>query len=183
MAKRHRYSSDYEVLETEHQGKKKIKYKTELVYKGKYYIVETKQDLAKKLQVIQMISMLLIACIYGFLGFLNHGGSHVIYVSLPYIIIFLPIYYGIMGSVKYLNVSNRMTTMEYERSVIRLKKSSLLILIFSITTCIGQSIYLIRNGKKASNQLELLFLLGMIFIIFLVFASMRNQAKLQIREE
>lgn len=184
MSKKHKYRSDYEVHETELPGRKQPKYKKELKYIGKYYVIETKETEVKTLKWMSILCMLLIAGIFLGLGFLNNQGSRLIYVILPYIIMFLPIYYGIIGSLKLLSLKERVTLLEYERSSVRVKKSSLSLTVISIATAIGEGVFLLRNlGKQSDNSLDYVFFAGVIIILILSLLCLRIQARIQVKEE
>ncbi len=184
MSNKHKYRSDYEVHETQLPGQKHTKFKKELKYVGKYYVLVKKDTEIKPLKWLSILCILLIAGIFLGLGFLNNQGSRLIYVILPYVIMFLPIYYGIMGSVKLLSLKERMTVLEYERSSVRIKKSTLSLTVMAITTAIGEGIFLIRNlDKKSEISLDFAFFVGVIIILILSFLVLRIQAKIQVIEE
>lgn len=184
MSKKHKYRSDYEVHETQIPGRKQPKYKKELKYVGKYHVLETKESEFKTLKWMNMLSMILIAGIFLGLGLLNNQGSRLLYVILPYIIMFLPIYYGILGSIKLLSLKERLTVIEYERSSVRVKKSSLSLTVMSIATAIGEGVYLLRNVEKhGEKSLDYIFFAGVIFILVFSLFTLRIQAKIQVKEE
>lgn len=184
MSNKHKYRSDYEVHETQLPGRDKPKYKKELKYIGKYYIRLTNEPEFKAISKLSILCMLLIAGIFLGLGYLNNQGSRLIYVILPYIIMFLPIYYGIMGSLKMLRVKERMTVLEYERSSVRIKKSSLSLTVMAIATAMGEGIFLLRNLDQQSKiATDYFFFAGVIIILILSLLSLRLQAKVKVKEE
>ena len=144
MAKKRAYVNDYDINTEIIRDGKKIKEKKNITYHGTYYRIQMEEKKLKKAKWINVIYGLILFSLFAFLGLLNNEGSRIIYVVLPYVFLFLPIFYTNMGTIKLLNISGDMTTKEYNFTIIRMKKTTLSLLILSIACALGEILFMIR---------------------------------------
>lgn len=183
MAEKHKFKSDYVVTEITKRGFRGTKQKKELIYKGNYYSIKSETIKIRHLKWTFFILVCMIAAIFLGIGVLNNEGSRKLYVILPYVFMFLPIFYGFIGTFKLLHANLKMTHIEYEHTVERIKKSSLSLIIIAITTMIGQIIFLIRNHVTNVRSLDYAFLSGVLMIGLLALILLQLQSKYEVIEE
>lgn len=170
---RGKYSKDYETHE-ETQGEKT---KKTLVYKGKYYKFDLSKEELKKMKIIYSIFCGLTVLSFLIVGAQNTEGSRKFYIILPYIFTFLPIFYEIMGTIKLVTNKPKMTLVEYDTSVKRIRRSSIGILILSLSSSIGEIVFLIANKITDIRSLEFRFLSGILFMSLISFLFLQQQKK------
>ncbi len=162
MKRKERYYKDYEVQESE--GLLGTRKKKTIVYKGTYYSFDASRNQVTKLKIIYLVYAVLMAIVFFLIGMLNHEASRKFYVLMPYVFMFLPIYYTMLGAIKFVRSKELMTRIEYEQSILRLKRSGLGLVILSITTMIGQLIYFVSGSRKVVSILDYMFLAGCLLI-------------------
>lgn len=183
MGEKHKYKNDYEVKSVERKGFFGLKRKKELVYTGTFYVFENKESKVKQMSWLSFALVCFIAALFIGVGFLNNEGTRKIYVTFPYIFMFLPIFYGFLGTMKSIQSKTRMSRIEYERSVERVKKSSFSLVVLSIATVIGQGLFIIRNQVSGVHRFDYIFLSGILLIGGIAFLLFQVQKKYVVREE
>lgn len=171
---RGKYRKDYE-YQIEVQGKKT---KKALIYKGKYYTLDINKEEIKKIKIKYSIFCLLTALSFLFVGFQNTAGSRKFYIILPFIFTFLPIFYEIMGTIKFITNKPKMTALEYDTSIIRMKRSTIGILILSLSSSLGEIAFLVKNKVTDVTSLEYRFLSGILFMALISYLFLQQQKKL-----
>ncbi len=170
---RGKYRKDYE-YQIEKQGKKT---KKTLIYKGKYYKLDIQKDELNKIKIKYSIFCLLTVLSFLFVGFQNTEGSRKFYIILPFIFTFLPIFYEIMGTIKFITNKPKMTALEYDTSIKRMKRSTIGILILSLSSSLGEIAFLIQNKIIDVTSLEYRFLSGILFMAFISYLFLQQQKK------
>lgn len=162
MRGRHRYKEDY-VIKEEITKDGKCSKET-IVYQGDLYELLLSAEQKKKAVVCMFFGILLLIAVFAGMGSLNNKGSRVIYIMIPYVCLFLSFYYELMGCFTLGRAKQKMTKLDYDKSLLRLKKSSLAGIILGIMILLGELLTVCSQGFKFINQKELLFIGGVIFI-------------------
>lgn len=178
MGRRYKYTKDYETR-VEMKGNKKVE---TLIYKGKYYKFDISDAKFKRLKLVYILFSCLFFIAFVFIGLLNTNGSRQFYIILPYLFTFLPIFYEIMGTIKLLKSESKLTFVEYDTSVSRIRRSTIGILVFSMTSVIGEIIYLMSNKITDISSLEYTFLSGVLFLTISSFLFLQLQNKYKCSE-
>ena len=178
MGRRNKYSKDYE-SQIIKQGNKT---KTNLVYKGNYYSYNLSEKKYQRLKWSYLFFDLLFLATFIFIGCLNTIGSRQIYIILPYLFTFLPIFYEIMGTITLMKTKAKLTYVEYDTSVLRIKRSTIGILVFSVSSAIGEVIFLVLNRNSNISNLEYMFLSGVLFMSVSSFLFLQLQSKYKCSE-
>lgn len=185
MAKKNKYVQDYEVFEVSKNSApdgKKGKVQKKLVYKGNHFSFTVSESTQKRIKLCYVGLMLLICLFFAGIGMLNNDGSRKIYVVFPYVFMSLPVFYGMMGAVKLFMANQKMTRVEYDHSVIRLRKSSVALLVLSITCVLGEIGYMVKNQMTDSAGKEYLFLAGTLLIAGISFLMTQLQNRYVAKE-
>lgn len=170
---RGKYRKDYET-QVEIQGKKT---KRTLIYKGKYYKIDIEEQKLKKMKITYSILCCLTLLSFLFVGFQNTAGSRKFYIILPFIFTFLPIFYEIMGTIKFITNRPKMTVIEYDSSLKRVKRSTIGIMILSLSSGFGEIAFLVKNKITDVTSLEYRFLSGILFMAFISYLFLQQQKK------
>lgn len=158
-----KYKIDYRV-ETEIQAKgKPIQ---EIIYIGDYYNLEISDDDYKKTKKIQSFFVLLIVAFYILGGLVNNDGSWEFYVMLPYVCLFLPIAYLIMGFIGIINMPSIMERATYDQSVDRMVKTSKIVKWISSYVLIADLLFMLINIQNIAWIREIVFLC-IVFVLFI----------------
>ncbi|ABX41198.1 hypothetical protein [Lachnoclostridium phytofermentans] len=173
--KKRAYVNDYDINTEVTKEGNKYKEKKNITYHGKYYRIQMDDDKIKKAKWINVVFGIVFFLLFTFLGFLNNDSSRIFYVVLPYVILFLPIFYTNMGTIKLLNISGDMTTKEYEFTIQRMRKTTLSMLILAIACSIGEILYLVRNKITDFTSKDYVFLSGILVIAALTLLFMQHQ--------
>lgn len=168
-----KYAKDYET-HVEVQGKKT---KKTLVYKGKYFKIDIDDQKLNKLKITYSIFCSLTLLSFLFVGFQNTEGSRKFYILLPFIFTFLPIFYEIMGTIKFITNKPKMTSLDYDTSLKRMKRSTVGILILSLASGLGEIAFLVKNKIADVTSLEYRFLSGILFMAFISYLFLQQQKK------
>lgn len=141
------------VVTTDEHGREKRK----PVYQGDYFEVSLDE---RGLLLFKRISLLLLVAIAGMhitAGFLNNPGMYRFYVALPYVIIYLPLYYLGEGIFRIPKEKRKYRREEVELSFGRMKTASKALLILFGIMVIGEIIFLAFFSVQESFMLEIMF--------------------------
>jgi hypothetical protein len=168
-----KHYKDYELV-TKELSDGKIKQVAE--YRGKFYICMLS---SKKLSRVKLYLLALVLCsgatVMG-AGFLNTPSSRVAYVALPYVSLFLPIAYSIMGTVGFIKSSNKLKHAEYLETKVRIFRSSIWQIVLSSLTLIGEICFILFKAKQEILK-ETIFVSLMVLIITLNIISLQLQKR------
>ena len=158
-----KYKLDYRVETELHENKKPTK---QIIYTGTYYYFSILEAEKKKTIKKQFFLTITILCFFLIGGMLNNGGSRMFYIVLPYICLFLPIVYLLMGVVNFITTPPKMEFGTYDKSIMRIKRTSKGIKWISSYVFIGNCIFLISQGKDLDwfSESTFLFINAMMFI-------------------
>lgn len=157
-----KYYKDYV---SDSKAEDKGKTADELKYTGDYYEYRLSNTDYKRMRTIIRISVAIFIVIYVALGFLNNNGSRCFYVLMPFICMFLPLTYLLRS---YLRIPKELQRIEYaiyDKSYLRLKYSVVGMIGTSITTVLGDIVYIIRNASEIVMPREILFVMSNIMIV------------------
>lgn len=147
-SKKDKYNADYVQNES---GK--------YVYTGVYYSFNLSSGKLKFLKIVYFLISLFMFALFAAGGFLNTPGSRIMYVILPYVLMFLPLAFILSDTVKIILSENRMTYKQYDRSVLQLKRACIALIAVSGIALAGEIIHLFTGGKSGILSLEVPFLI------------------------
>lgn len=159
-----KYYKDYEMIQkTQANGK----VKEEAKYIGDYYISQiSKVALNRKKIYHSALSLCSVAIVIA-VGILNTPGSRVIYVSLPYVCLYIPAIFSLIGTTQFLGVGERLEYMVYDKTRNRVRKSIGGIIVISLLTIIGDVFFILYRHPIERLQVELIFLTGITILLIL----------------
>ena len=98
-------------------------------------------------------------------GFLNNPGSRIAYVALPYVSIFLPIVFMVMGTIGFIYSSNKLEQAAYDKTKTRIHRSTIWQIVLSSLAGIGNIIYTLIKGSVDDLLKNWVFTGGMLLIL------------------
>ena len=173
-----KYVDDYEiVVEEDEKGREKKK----AVYRGNYYEVDIEQISLKRFKWYNIILLVIILAVHITVGFINNQGMYRFFIALPYVAVFLPLYFLATGVFRLPIDKRKFRRDEVDLSFKRVKKASTYLLILYGISIIGEVIFLIffvNNGY----QLEYFFLGAQLAGGILAYLLFNIQKNVQIEE-
>lgn len=159
-----KYQKDYElILKTQANGK----VKEEVKYIGNYYVCQLSDEALKRKKIYYFALSLSSVVLLIILGIINTSSSRVLYVSLPYVCIFPPAIYSLIGSTQFLKVDKKIEYVKYDKTRNRVRKSTLGIAVISLLAIIGDGFFIFYHYPINKFITELLFLTGLIFLFII----------------
>jgi hypothetical protein len=131
------------------------------IYTGQYYFLECSGSELRRMKIGYAAFSAAIVVFYAFAGFLNTAGGHVVYVVLPYVLLFLPTVLMIADVYKFITGNVKMTRKQYDHSFGQLNKATLAIEILAGLCTVCETIYVSLHPAK--NEL---FFLGSCILMF-----------------
>lgn len=169
-----KYYKDYKLVPKELPNGK-VKHVTE--YVGKYYICQLDE---RKLRVFKLYYIALVLCSGAIaigIGFIDNPGSRVLYVALPYVSLFLPIVFSLSGTIGFMTAGDILEQAAYDRTKIRLYRSTVWQIMLSGVAFIGDMIFIITEKNKDIFLKESAFAAGMLLISVLNIIFIKLQKK------
>jgi hypothetical protein len=134
-------------------------------YKGKYYICQLNKVETVKNKLYLFTLALCSGAVLIAVGLLNTSGSKIFYVALPYVGMFLPAVFSLLGIVRLITEGNRLEFVAYDKSRNRMYRSSITQIILSSLTIIGDICYFSIKENIMNQQREIIFLIGIICVL------------------
>lgn len=176
MSRKYRGHYAIETVETKNGLRKRA------VYTGQYYSTLLPEDRLNRYKAaFKSISMIAVLVYVG-MGFVNNSGSRVIYVILPYAVLFLPVSFMLITSMSFGKTKERLTVPEYEKTFVRMKTAGMGALILAVAGAAGVMVFIL-TGKGSTPGLEILYLTGYIVIAFLAFLCVQIHGKVSFTKE
>ncbi len=157
-----RYKDDYKQVQSLGRDGK---LHTVTYYEGNYYEFPYDDRKLKRNKISCLLYYILFFITYLGAGSLNAESSRTFWIVFPYLFVFLPLGYFFLGLINLLNIKLKMERAEYEGSIIRIKNSSLAILVLSIINILLDLIFLILNHANINIILELLYICCFIILV------------------
>lgn len=133
-------------------------------YTGDYYEFHLSDEAYHTMRIIILLGLTAISFLFVVTGFLNNRGSFCIYVLIPYLCILLPLTFLIRG---YLRIPQKPQSMEYaiyDKCYNRIKFSLVGLILASITTILGDCLFILRNASEILLMKEMIFCVSSIAI-------------------
>lgn len=133
-------------------------------YTGDYYKYQLSNSEYNRMRMAILLVLVAFIIIYVGLGFLNNSGSRCFYVLFPYICMFLPLVYLLRSYYRIPREVQKIEYAIYDKSYLRLKYSVVGMIATSITTVVGDIIFIIRNTNEIILSKEIIFCIANIMI-------------------
>lgn len=149
-----KYYKDYVSEEKITQDGKVV---TEIIYRGDYYEYHLSKEEYKNLRKKILFTTLTIVLLFILAGSINNKGSFSLYVVLPYLCILPGLFYLIFGYIRMPKKLQKLNYSFYDQSYLKIKFALVGIIAASITTLVGDSVFLIKNLNEIGLASEIGF--------------------------
>jgi len=149
----------------------------EYKYTGEYYRFDMPGEKIREMKWIYAALALSTAILFLIAGFINNEGSKVIYVSLPYVVLLLPIGFMVWDVVKIASLRGDMTKKQYDQSVVQLKNVTTAATVLSFLASAGDIVFMALGfaSEYQAKELLFLFLVMLIGVLNIIFISMQKK--------
>lgn len=137
----------------------------EYLYDGDYYILPLEGKERKKAAAMNILISIVMMALFVLTGLFDNAGSRRFYILIPYICIFMPAFYMLMGACSFLSVPERMQIAHYDRSLLRSKRSCIGIMVIAVLVLLTDLIFLILNRQEIELMREFGFMGGLFGMI------------------
>lgn len=149
-----KYYKDYVSEEKITQDGKVV---TEVTYRGDYYEYHLSKEEYRNLRKRIVLTTVVIGILFFLAGSINNNGSFSLYVVLPYLCLLPGLFYLIFGFIRMPRKLEKINYAIYDQSYLKVKFALVGIIAASITTLVGDTIFIINNYKEIGLVRELGF--------------------------
>lgn len=149
-----KYYKDYVSEEKITQDGKVV---TEVTYRGDYYEYHLSKEEYRNLRKRIVLTTVVIGILFLLAGSINNNGSFSLYVVLPYLCLLPGLFYLIFGFIRMPRKLEKINYAIYDQSYLKVKFALVGIIAASITTLVGDTIFIINNYKEIGLVRELGF--------------------------
>lgn len=176
-----KYYKDYKLVsKTLPNGK--VKQVSE--YIGKYYICQLSKIDLRKIKFYHF-TLALCSCATAIgAGFINNPGSRIAYVALPYVALFLPIAYSLIGTIGFISSKDKLEQATYDKTKIRIRRTTIWQIVLSSIAIVGDIIYIIIGVDRSLIYKELIFTVCMLIVLVLnmIFLQLQKRVVYQVED-
>lgn len=151
-----KYVDDYETKDSKDEEGQPVK---EVVYKGDYFELSVDRAHLKQFKRNALLLLILIIVLHVGGGFIANQGMYTFYVSLPYVFVFLGLYFTALGILRLPEKSQNLRRDEIGLSFDRMRTSSKFLLALLVAAVVGEIIFMIgfASGELGREVLFLIF--------------------------
>lgn len=153
-------------------------------YIGKYYISCLSKTDLKKMKFYYLALVLCSSATAMGAGFLNNPGSRIVYVALPYVSLFLPIAYSLMGTIGFIRTDEKLTRVLYDKTKVRIRRATIWQILLSVLAILGDVVFILYRIDKNFLQKELVFLgcLVLVLLLNILFVQFQKRVVYQVED-
>ncbi len=148
----------------------KGRYRDVFFYTGEYHELKFDLKTKKRIQGICLIYGILMLAALLLPGLMNQPSSRSLPVCLSYVFMFLPLIFFFFGIFSFFQASLLLTRERFDKSVLRMKHSTVALLLVAVVSLICGIIWFILNKGGEAPVKELIYLSCHIPLMILVFA-------------
>lgn len=129
----------------------------DICYVGDYYILPFDKKQKKKTIIENFLYVIAILALQILSGCINPDSSRTAWIVFPYFFIFIPIGYMFMGAVEYIRTPLKMQKVQFERSIERMRRSGIGIIIFTVISMVLDIVFMILHASNMNVLREILY--------------------------
>lgn len=173
-----RYVDDYETKDSEDEEGKPVK---EVVYKGDYFELSVDRAYLKKFKQKSLLLLAVIVVLHVGVGFIANQGMYTFYVSLPYVFVFLSLYFTALGILRLPEKTQNLRRNEIGLSFDRMRTASKFLLALLVAAVVGEIVYMFLFTAGGLGR-EVLFLILEILAAMAAFGLIWLQKSIKVRQ-
>ncbi len=154
-------------------------------YRGAYYKLKLDSQGKRKASLDCFVCAAVMMTLFFVSLCINNDGSRVFYILMPYIFCGLPLFYCLRGCDVFRKAGPAMERREYERGILRIKRSAAAAAVLTGYTAAADLLFLLVHRKEIGILQETVFWMVCmgIFLTALKAAFTGNKLKSETREE
>ena len=171
-----RYADDYEtIIENDERGReKKI-----AVYRGSYYDIAVDEKDIIKFRRNSLILIVAIIILHVAGGFIGNRGMYAFYIALPYVFVFLPLFFMVNGGLRLPKEQRKFRRDEIGLSYDRIRKACIFALILLGVLIIGEIAFMVWFAGEG-RSLEIPFIIIESLALTAAYILYRMQRSMQV---
>lgn len=173
-----KYADDYEIVIVEDE---KGNEKKTAVYRGQYFEIDVDQGRLDQLRGFNRLLLLGTALLHIGAGFVANPGMYQFYISLPYVLAFLPLYLTAEGILRMPKEKRPFRSDEVGLSFGRVQKASPFLFFLLAAGVVGTLIFIIGFAAEPFPK-EWLYLLIETGALVCVFLILQAQKRIQVSQ-
>jgi len=173
-----KYVDDYETKIKEDEEGKEIK---EVVYRGEYFELSVDEADLKKFKRNSLLLVVAIILLHVGAGFVGNQGMFTFYVSLPYVFVFLSLYFTVLGILRLPQKTQNLRRDEIGLSFDRMRNAGKFLVALLVASVLGEIIFLIFFSSGGLVR-ESLFLILEVFAGVAAFVLIRSQKTIKVQK-
>ena len=153
---KNRFKDDYSQY-TRLSGKGRVV--EDICYTGDYYILPFDKDKKKKTGLVNLGFALALMAVQTAAGMVNQDSSRTFWIVYPYLFVFLPAIYFLIGAVSFWGCPVRMQKVQYETGLARIRRSCVGVVVMAGIGMALELVYILLHHGDVRMERELLYLL------------------------
>lgn len=174
-----KYVDDYETNIKEDEEGKQVK---EVVYTGEYFELSVNEADLKKFKRNSLLLFGAIILLHVGAGFIGNQGMFTFYVSLPYVFVFLSLYFTALGILRLPQKTLNLRRDEIGLSIDRMRTASKFLLVLLVGSVIGEIFYMIFFSSGGLVR-ESFFLILEVLAGAAAFVLVRSQKAIKVHKK
>lgn len=143
MKNKRYYASQYGgVYETQPDGAEKLIYR----YLGDYFKLTVPDESVKRVKVLVCVFAAVLAAMFGALCVVEDPSARVMYMSVPYAVMLLPLVFIVADAVRFAQAKREMTEKSYDTGVVQMRAMTWWYFIMACLTVLGSILHFILNS-------------------------------------
>lgn len=164
---KNKYKSDYtSYTQTEAGGR----IRQNLCYSGTYYCLPLDETEKKKAVSISLLFGLVMLGLTAAAGLINPDSSRTAWIVFPYLFLFLPCVYQLLGAVSLWGAKTRMEKAVYDASIVRMRRSCWGVLVLAAINIVLDILFLALYFDTVNKTREVVYGLCMVMLLLTALA-------------
>lgn len=135
---------------------------TQYVYNGEFYILPFDRRQKRKTNLINAAFTAVMAVLLVLDGMVNQDSSRTFWVVYPYIFIYLPLLFLLLGVVSYMDCGTRIQVDQYDKSIRRIRRSVWGVIVLSAIAAVCDVVFLVLYHDGIQLGREVIYLAGLL---------------------
>lgn len=153
---KNRFKDDYSQY-TRLNGKGRVV--EDICYTGDYYILPFNKEEKKKAGLVNLGFALALMAVQIAAGMVNQDSSRTFWIVYPYLFVFLPAIYFLIGAVSFLGCPVRMQKVQYETGLARIRRSCVGVVVMAGIGMVLELVFILIHHGGVRMERELIYLL------------------------
>lgn len=149
------------------------------------YVLDMTKKEKRRCALRHLLYTLCAMLIHVAIGMINQPSSRTAWVVYPYLIVFLPLAYAVMGAFTFRSAGCRMSSIQYHEGILRIRRSLLAVFILEVIGIVLEIVFIVLHFGQIPLLREVIYIAFHIPQLVLIVAYSRyyDQTFVRITEE